>query len=148
MVQRRIFKVGPTFNCLTRFGMMKVDRRTPTDSQSHYYDEANGNDVDHRHPRVEAARVQRKTLRREGKEQKQLRTLSQDTMGLLKPSSVLDMCYAQVQQVQMGSNVVKLNIRHIPVKSQDEVIAVGKKGINVLVSVHNFSLLVEHSVRP
>ena len=69
-------------------------------------------------------------------------------MGLLKPSSVLDICYAQVQQVQMGSNVVELNIRHIPVKSQDEVIAVGKKGINVFVSVHNFSLLVERSVRP
>ena len=48
----------------------------------------------------------------------------------------------------MGSNVVELNIRHIPVKSQDKVIAVGKKGINVFVSVHNFSLLVERSVRP
>ena len=142
---RRVFKVGPTFNCLTRFGMMKVDWRTPTESQSHYYGEAN--DVDHRHPRVEAAHVQPKTLRRKGKEQKQLRTHSQDAMGLLKPSSVLDMCYAQVQQVQMGSNVVELNIRHIPVKSQDEVIAVGKEGINVFVSIHKFSLLLERSVR-
>jgi hypothetical protein len=48
MVRRRIFKIGPTFNCLARFGMMKVDRRTPTEeSQSHYHDEANGNDADH-----------------------------------------------------------------------------------------------------
>ena len=40
MVRRRIFKIGPTFNCLARFGMMKEDRRTPTEkSQSHCHEE-------------------------------------------------------------------------------------------------------------
>jgi hypothetical protein len=48
MVRRRIFKVGPAVNRLARFGMMKVDRRAPTEeSQSHYRHEANGNDADH-----------------------------------------------------------------------------------------------------
>lgn len=64
-----------------------------------------------------------------------------------KLSCVLDMCYAQVQQVQMGSKVVEFNIRNIPVKSQDQVIAVAEKGINVFMSVHKFSLLGERSVR-
>lgn len=39
VVQRRIFKVRSTVNCLARFGMTKIDRCTPTDeSQSHYDD--------------------------------------------------------------------------------------------------------------
>ena len=63
----------------------------------------------------------------------------------LRPFSIFAM--RRSNRVQMGSNVVELNIRHILVKSQDEVIAVGKKGINVFVSVHNFSLLVKRSVR-
>ena len=49
MVRRRIFKVVPTCNCLVRFGMMKVDRRTSTEeSQPHDRDEANGDDAGHR----------------------------------------------------------------------------------------------------
>lgn len=65
-------------------------------------------------------------------------------MGLLQLSCVLDMCDAQVQQVQMGSNVVEFNVRNITIKSksQDKVMAVGEKGINVFVSIHSY-----HSTR-
>lgn len=68
-------------------------------------------------------------------------------MGLLKLSSVLDMCYAQVQKVEMGSYIVEFNIRNITVKSQHQVIAVGEKGINLFMTIHSISLLMQRSVR-
>lgn len=37
--------MGATFDVLARFGMTKVDRRTPTEeSESHYDDQTSGND--------------------------------------------------------------------------------------------------------
>ena len=47
----------------------------------------------------------------------------------------------------MGSYIVEFNIRNITVKSQDQVIAVGKKGINLFLTIHSISLLLQRSIR-
>ena len=58
-------------------------------------------------------------------------------MGLLKSASVLDICDAQVQHVEMGSNVVEFDVRNITVEPKDQGIAVDEKSINVVVSIHS-----------
>ena len=63
-------------------------------------------------------------------------------MGLLKLSCVLDMRYAQVQEVQMGSYVVEFNIRNFTVKPQDKIMSVCEKGINLFVTIHSIRLLM------
>ena len=58
-------------------------------------------------------------------------------MGMLHRSCSLDGCYAEVQEVEVGSNIVQFNIRNIPVKSHDQLLAVSEKGLNIFMSIHN-----------
>ena len=58
------------------------------------------------------------------------------SMGLLNLSCVLDSCYTEVEEMQVGSNAVEFNVRDIAIKSQDQLLAMSEKGLNILLSSH------------